>query len=127
MRNPVQIGVIKINYACVQAVVGFDHLPRGFQETVVASGFNGATAMEVSPDGRVFVCEQTGTVRVVRNDVLLPLPLVSIDVDSSWERGLLGVALDPAFPRRPSRAPSVSGQQGSRPVPGRCGSGRRST
>src|SRR5262249_2371973 len=32
MRNPVQIGVIKINYARVQIVVGFDHLSRGFQE-----------------------------------------------------------------------------------------------
>jgi uncharacterized repeat protein (TIGR03806 family) len=76
-------------------------LPRGFQETVVASGFNGATAMEVAPDGRVFVCEQTGAVRVIRNDVLLPSPLVAVEVDSSWERGLLGIAMDPAFPRRP--------------------------
>jgi uncharacterized repeat protein (TIGR03806 family) len=83
------------------ASCGATTLPRGFQETVVASGFNGATAMEVAPDGRMFVCEQTGTVRVVRNDVLLPLPLVSVDVDSSWERGLLGIALDTAFPRRP--------------------------
>jgi uncharacterized repeat protein (TIGR03806 family) len=76
-------------------------LPEGFTETVVATGLDGATAMEVAPDGRVFVCEQTGALRVVKNDVLLPAPFVTLKVDSFWERGLLGVALDPAFPEKP--------------------------
>ena len=31
----------------------------------------------------------------------LPTPFTTITVDSSWERGLLGVALDPQFPHRP--------------------------
>ena len=55
--------------------------------------------MEVAPDGRVFVCEQTGALRVVKGGVLLPKPFAKIKVDSAWERGLLGVALDPAFAR----------------------------
>lgn len=74
-------------------------LPDGFAETVVADKITGATAMDVAPDGRVFVCEQTGTLRVVKDDVLLPTPFVSLTVDSSWERGLLGVAFDPDFLR----------------------------
>src|SRR5947209_7387538 len=74
-------------------------LPEGFSETVIAAGINGATAMKVAPDGRVFVCEQTGKLRVVKNDRLLPRLFVSLAVDSSWERGLLGVALDPDFDR----------------------------
>jgi uncharacterized repeat protein (TIGR03806 family) len=72
-------------------------LPEGFAETRVAAGFTGATAMEVAPDGRAFVCEQTGALRVVKDDVLLPRPFVTVPVDSSWERGLLGVAFDPRF------------------------------
>jgi uncharacterized repeat protein (TIGR03806 family) len=72
-------------------------LPEGFSDTVVATGLTGATAMAVAPDGRVFVCEQTGTLRVIENDILLPEPFVKLTVDSFWERGLIGVALDPDF------------------------------
>ena len=72
-------------------------LPEGFSDTVVATGLTGATAMAVAPDGRVFICEQTGTLRVIENDVLLPEPFVKLTVDSFWERGLIGVALDPDF------------------------------
>jgi uncharacterized repeat protein (TIGR03806 family) len=76
-------------------------LPDGFAESVVADKITGATAMEIAPDGRIFVCEQTGALRVVKDDVLLPTPFLSLTVDSSWERGLLGVAFDPDFPRTP--------------------------
>lgn len=72
-------------------------LPDGFEETAIAEGINGATAMDFAPDGRLFVCEQTGALRIVKNDVLLPLPFLRVKVDSSWERGLLGVAFDADF------------------------------
>jgi uncharacterized repeat protein (TIGR03806 family) len=76
-------------------------LPEGFADTVVATGITGATALAVAPDGRVFVCEQTGTLRVVKGDKLLSEPFVRLEVDSFWERGLIGVTLDPDFPRAP--------------------------
>ncbi|HTU90805.1 MAG TPA: PQQ-dependent sugar dehydrogenase [Gemmataceae bacterium] len=72
-------------------------LPEGFTETAIVTGINGATAMDFAPDGRLFLCEQTGALRVVKDDVLLPLPFVTVKVDSSWERGLLGLAFDPDF------------------------------
>lgn len=78
-------------------VKGHIVLPPGFTQAVVATGFTGATALELAPDGRVFVCEQTGTVRVVKHDVLLPEPFCTLPVDSQWERGLIGVAVDPEF------------------------------
>jgi glucose/arabinose dehydrogenase len=53
--------------------------------------------MAFAPDGRLFVCEQGGAVRVIENDVLLSTPFVTISVDSSGERGLLGIAFDPDF------------------------------
>jgi uncharacterized repeat protein (TIGR03806 family) len=76
-------------------------LPPGFTDTVVATGLTGATAMAAAPDGRLFVCEQTGTLRVITGDELLSDPFVTVEVDGHWERGLIGVALDPAFPRQP--------------------------
>jgi uncharacterized repeat protein (TIGR03806 family) len=74
-------------------------LPEGFFEERLVTGITGATAMEIAPDGRIFICEQTGALRVVKNGVLLAKPFVTVPVDSSWERGLLGVAFDPDFAR----------------------------
>jgi putative heme-binding domain-containing protein len=72
-------------------------IPRGFRSTRVATGLTGSTALDVAPDGRVFVCEQTGALRLVQNDALLPEPFLRLPVDSTWERGLIGVTVDPDF------------------------------
>ncbi len=72
-------------------------VPAGFTDTVVASGLNTPTAMALAPDGRIFVCQQGGALRVIKNGVLLPTPFLTVTVDSSGERGLLGVAFDPNF------------------------------
>ncbi|MBY0512996.1 MAG: PQQ-dependent sugar dehydrogenase [Gemmataceae bacterium] len=72
-------------------------LPIGFAESVFASGFTNPTAMAVAPDGRVFVAEQGGALRVVQNGTTLATPFVSLTVDSAVERGLLGVTVDPNF------------------------------
>ena len=72
-------------------------LPVGFAEVVAASGLTNPTAMQFAPDGRLFVCEQGGALRVVKNGQLLAAPFVSLSVDASGERGLLGVAFDPNF------------------------------
>lgn len=76
-------------------------LPPGFKAEVVATGLTGATAMEVAGDGRIFVCEQTGALRVIKNGKLLPQPFVKLSVDHSWERGLIGVTVHPGFPKTP--------------------------
>lgn len=72
--------------------------PAGFtrNETWV-TGLGAATAFTRAPDGRLFVAQQTGALRVVKNGQLLATPFVSLSVDSQGERGLLGVALHPNF------------------------------
>lgn len=72
-------------------------LPSGFVETRVAGGLSQPTAMAFAPDGRIFVAEQDGDLRVIKNGVLLPQPFLSVPVSSVGERGLLGVAFDPDF------------------------------
>ncbi|MDB5320414.1 MAG: glucose/sorbosone dehydrogenase [Phycisphaerales bacterium] len=72
-------------------------LLTGFSETAVATGLHGPTAMAFAPDGRLFITEQSGALRIVKNNALLAAPFVSLRVDSGGERGLLGVALDPNF------------------------------
>jgi glucose/arabinose dehydrogenase len=72
-------------------------LPTGFVETTFASGLSAPTAMDFAPDGRLFICQQGGSLRVVKNGALLPTPFITLNVDSSGERGLLGIAFDPNF------------------------------
>jgi glucose/arabinose dehydrogenase len=71
-------------------------LPPGFIETNVVSGLSGPTAMEFAPDGRLFVLEQSGNVKLVHGDGTTSTAL-HLNVDSVGERGLLGIAFDPAF------------------------------
>lgn len=71
--------------------------PAGFTGTTYVSGLASPTAMDFTPDGRLFVCQQGGALRVVKNGALLARPFVVLPVDASGERGLLGIAFDPAF------------------------------
>jgi glucose/arabinose dehydrogenase len=72
-------------------------LPSGFAETQIASGIPRPTAMAIAPDGRIFICEQGGRLRVVKNSSLLSTPFLTVTVSSTGERGLLGVTFDPDF------------------------------
>ena len=72
-------------------------LPTNFTETQIANGLSNPTAMAFAPDGRIFVCQQGGQLRVIKNGALLATPFVALTVDSNGERGLLGVAFDPNF------------------------------
>jgi glucose/arabinose dehydrogenase len=60
-------------------------------------------AVDLAPDGRIFVTERTGRVRIVRLEgeraVLQPEPWATLParVSMNTERGLLGLALDPSF------------------------------
>lgn len=86
------------------APAGAATVPQGFQDGVTLSGLNLPTNVEFSPDGRVFVNEKRGVLKAFDslND---PSPDVVIDlrtkVNSYWDRGLLGLALDPQFPAQP--------------------------
>jgi glucose/arabinose dehydrogenase len=61
------------------------------------TGLASATAFVQAPDGRFFVAQQGGALRVVKNGALLAAPFVQLTVDSAGERGLIGVALHPQF------------------------------
>jgi glucose/arabinose dehydrogenase len=81
----------------VVSTAGAATLPPGFSETQFATGLAAPTAMAFAPDGRLFVAEQGGALRVIKGGTLLSQPFVTVTVDSAGERGLLGVAFDPNF------------------------------
>jgi glucose/arabinose dehydrogenase/PKD repeat protein len=79
-------------------------LPPGFQDTAVFSGLDHPTAVRFSPDGRVFVAQKNGIIRVFSSLTATTgttFADLRSEVDDYWDRGLLGLALDPQFPTRP--------------------------
>jgi glucose/arabinose dehydrogenase len=98
-RAPTRLAAFAAAFALLAIVssAGAATLPAGFTETQVVTGLAAPTAMAFAPDGRLFVAEQGGRLRVVANGTLLAQPFLTVTVDSSGERGLLGVAFDPAF------------------------------
>ena len=48
--------------------------PPAVHQTVLTRALDSPVSMAVAPDGRVFICEQAGRVRVVRAGRLLPKP-----------------------------------------------------
>lgn len=73
-------------------------LPIGFTDQVIYAGLNQPTAMVFAPDGRMFIGERGGAVRVAVGGTLLPTPVLTLPVELFEEQGLLGLELHPQFP-----------------------------
>jgi PKD repeat protein/glucose/arabinose dehydrogenase len=79
-------------------------LPPGFQESTVFSGLTNPTVVRFSADGRIFVAEKRGVIKVF-DSLIDTTPTVfadlNVNVYNFWDRGLLGMALAPNFPTDP--------------------------
>jgi Glucose / Sorbosone dehydrogenase len=83
---------------------GAQILPPGFSEQVVFSGLTEPTVVQFASDGRVFVAEKSGLIKVFDN-LSDMTPTVFADLRAKvynfGKSGLLGMALDPNFPTMP--------------------------
>jgi glucose/arabinose dehydrogenase/PKD repeat protein len=76
----------------------------GFQESVVFSGLTNPTVVRFAPDGRVFVAEKRGVIKVfdsLTDTTPTTFADLNVNVYNFWDRGLLGMALAPNFPADP--------------------------
>lgn len=63
-----------------------------------SAGINFPTRMAWAPDGRLFVTEKGGAIRVISAEgVLQPEPVIVLPTNAEGEQGLLGIAIDPNF------------------------------
>lgn len=78
-------------------------LPRGFVQEAIVNGLEMPVTFAFAPDGRIFINEKGGTVRVLHNGVLQPRPFLDIShkVNTVKDRGLIGVAVHPRWPAMP--------------------------
>jgi glucose/arabinose dehydrogenase len=65
---------------------------------VVLTGLEAPWSLAFAPDGRLFVTERPGRVRIAQNGALLPQPALTVsDVAATGEAGVMGIALHPNF------------------------------
>jgi glucose/arabinose dehydrogenase/PKD repeat protein len=83
---------------------GASTLPTGFRDSVALSGLTNPTVLQFAPDGRIFVGQKNGVIKVFQSlSDTNPVTFadLSAKVDDYWDRGLLGMALAPNFPSDP--------------------------
>jgi glucose/arabinose dehydrogenase len=91
MRAFRTIGIMTLGFVGLCAA-----LPADFERKEWVAGFNSPLAMKFAPDGRLFVLEQAGKIRVVKNGALLPAPFATLQTWAHRE-SMLGLAFDPKF------------------------------
>ncbi|MFA6956967.1 MAG: PQQ-dependent sugar dehydrogenase [Thermoanaerobaculia bacterium] len=88
--------------------------------TRIAGGLTSPVAITTAPGdpGRLFVTEQTGRVRIIRNGALLASPFLDIAdrISCCGERGLLSVAFHPAYQANGYFFVNYTGRDGSTSV-----------
>src|SRR5262245_21804251 len=80
-------------------------VPNGFQDLTVIDNLQTPTAVSFAPDGRVFVAEKSGIVKVydsLDDTSATTFADLRTNVYDFWDRGLLGLAVAPDFPADPS-------------------------
>ena len=80
------------------------NLRPGFHDYVVFDGLTRPTSVEFSSDGRIFVTEKRGVLKVFDglDDTTATVAAdLRTNTYNSWDRGMLGLALHPAFPAVP--------------------------
>lgn len=64
---------------------------------IIAEGLQAPRSIDISGDGRIFVSEKQGSIRVVDNGTLLTEPVGDIKAENIGDAGLLGLTLHPNF------------------------------
>jgi glucose/arabinose dehydrogenase len=85
--------------ACIAVPARAATYPSGFEERTVVSGLTGPTGVAWTPDGRMLVIEKAGVLKVFAPGAATPSSTVDLTgrVNSYWDRGLLGIAVDTDF------------------------------
>ena len=72
--------------------------PEHFQTSLVlGDGLDGPSGFEIAPDGRIFILERAGKIKIVKDGELLPTTFADLPSEDTGDRGLIGIAFDPDF------------------------------
>lgn len=85
------------------ASMGGAAVPSGFVDELLVGGIQYPTDVAFAPDGRIFVAEKQGKIRVFKNGAILSSPLIDLtsEIGGQGDRGLLSITLHPNFAQSP--------------------------
>jgi glucose/arabinose dehydrogenase/PKD repeat protein len=95
--NAVKVKPAHATSAVTATNTAYPDLLPGFAKKQLAGGLNHPVVFAFAPNGDIYLGEQTGVILIYRSGAILPTPVVTLNTDSSAEKGLLGLALDPNF------------------------------
>src|SRR6187549_2881630 len=88
MRKQILMHLLLCNLLLAGSETIAQTYPTGFNQVQIATGLTNPTIMTQAPDGRIFIAQQNGVLRVFKNGALLSQPFTTLSVNSSGERGL---------------------------------------
>jgi glucose/arabinose dehydrogenase len=101
---PTVLALITAGLSVLPTAVAGAVTPPGFADTAAITGLSTPTAAVFAPDGKVFIAEKSGLIKVF-DSLTDSTPTITADLRTQtydfWDRGLLGLALDPQYPTRP--------------------------
>lgn len=72
-----------------------------YSRAILTADLQNPLALAVTPAGDVYIIERTGHVRLWHAATGQVTTALELEVDTGYENGLLGIAIDPAFPAPP--------------------------
>jgi glucose/arabinose dehydrogenase len=96
-KNILVLFVIAALAACTPASDQISASVPDLSVDVLIRGLDTPWAIAFASDGRIFVTERPGRIRIVKNGQLESEPWMALEVSDVGEAGLLGLALDPRF------------------------------
>ncbi len=93
------LSFIAAGLACMSAPLALSEAKPNVEVETVAGGLETAWAVAFAPDGRIFVTERPGRIRIIKDGKLQKEPWMILDAYERGEAGLMGLALDPEFSR----------------------------
>ncbi|MDO8583523.1 MAG: PA14 domain-containing protein [bacterium] len=72
--------------------------PTNFQTTtVVSTGLTGPSGFDIAPDGRIFILQRSGEIKIFKDGQLLSQNFAVLGSVTTGDRGLIGIAFDPDY------------------------------
>lgn len=104
MRMAVLVGsfllsFIGVDLACMPAPLALSKSVPSVEVETVAGGLETPWAIAFAPDGRIFITERPGRIRIKKDGKLQRELWMDVDAYEVSEAGLMGLALDPGFGR----------------------------
>ena len=93
---PKKVIFVLLTYLLFAPNIAYASPPANFATSqVIGSGLTEPTGFAFAPDGRIFIMQRAGEVKIYKGGALLVNNFVALPAATNGDRGLIGIAFDP--------------------------------